>query len=45
LTMTDHLLRQYAPIPATGWDQIDDEAKTRLTSRVAARRLVDWAGP
>lgn len=36
--MTDHLLRQYAPIPAPGWDQIDDEAKTRLTPRVAARR-------
>ncbi|MDQ2882786.1 MAG: bacteriocin family protein [Actinomycetota bacterium] len=26
--MTDHLLRGYAPIPATGWRQIDEEAKT-----------------
>ncbi|HVE73898.1 MAG TPA: family 1 encapsulin nanocompartment shell protein [Mycobacteriales bacterium] len=43
--MTDHLLRQHAPIPATGWQQIDDEAKTRLTTRLAARRLVDWSGP
>ncbi|MGH3815920.1 MAG: family 1 encapsulin nanocompartment shell protein [Pseudonocardiaceae bacterium] len=43
--MTDHLLRTHAPIPATGWQQIDDEAKTRLTPRLAARRLVDWSGP
>jgi uncharacterized linocin/CFP29 family protein len=43
--MTDHLLRKYAPIPATGWQQIDDEAKKRLTARLAARRLVDWSGP
>ena len=25
--MTDHLLRKYAPIPAKGWQQIDDEAE------------------
>lgn len=43
--MTDHLLRSYAPIPATGWQQIDEEATTRLTPRLAARRLVDWSGP
>ncbi|MGB6227524.1 MAG: family 1 encapsulin nanocompartment shell protein [Pseudonocardiaceae bacterium] len=43
--MSDHLLRKYAPIPATGWQQIDDEAKDRLTPRLAARRLVDWSGP
>ena len=43
--MADHLLRKYAPIPATGWQQIDDEAKDRLTARLAARRLVDWSGP
>jgi uncharacterized linocin/CFP29 family protein len=43
--MTDHLLRKYAPIPAKGWQQIDDEAKDRLTARLAARRLVDWSGP
>ncbi|HKS50243.1 MAG TPA: family 1 encapsulin nanocompartment shell protein [Pseudonocardiaceae bacterium] len=43
--MTDHLLRSYAPIPAAGWKQIDDEAKSRLTPRLAARRIVDWSGP
>jgi uncharacterized linocin/CFP29 family protein len=43
--MTNHLLRKYAPIPAAGWKQIDDEAKDRLTARLAARRLVDWSGP
>lgn len=43
--MTDHLLRKFAPIPAAGWKQIDDEAKTRLTPRLAARRLVEWSGP
>ncbi|MGH3874426.1 MAG: family 1 encapsulin nanocompartment shell protein [Pseudonocardiaceae bacterium] len=43
--MTDHLLREYAPIPAMGWQQIDDEAKSRLMPRLAARRLVDWSGP
>lgn len=43
--MTDHLLRKYAPIPATGWQQIEEEAKNRLTPRLAARRLVDWSGP
>lgn len=43
--MTDHLLRHYAPIPATGWRQIDEEAKNRLTPKLAARRLVDWSGP
>jgi uncharacterized linocin/CFP29 family protein len=43
--MTDHLLRQYAPIPTTGWQQIENEAKSRLTPRLAARRLVDWSGP
>ena len=43
--MMDHLLRNYAPIPAAAWRQIDDEAKSRLTPRLAARRLVDWSGP
>ncbi len=43
--MTDHLLRKYAPIPTTGWQQIDEEAKNSLTPKLAARRLVDWSGP
>ena len=42
---TDHLLRNYAPIPAAGWQQIDDEAKDRLTARLAARRLCAGAWP
>ncbi|WP_019876522.1 family 1 encapsulin nanocompartment shell protein [Sporichthya polymorpha] len=43
--MTDHLLRNLAPIPDTAWKLIDDEAKERLTPKLAARRLVDWKGP
>lgn len=43
--MTSHLLRPHAPIPDAGWKQIDEEARTRLSPRLAARRLVDWAGP
>jgi uncharacterized linocin/CFP29 family protein len=45
MLMMNHLLRDYAPIPAAAWQQIDDEAKSRLTPRLAARRLVDWSGP
>lgn len=45
MTLTDHLLRRHAPIPTAGWQQIDDEAKSRLTPKLAARRLVDWSGP
>lgn len=43
--MTDHLLRNLAPIPDTAWKLIDAEAKERLTPKLAARRLVDWKGP
>jgi uncharacterized linocin/CFP29 family protein len=43
--MTDHLLREYAPVPSAGWDAVDEEAKERLTPRLAARRLVDFSGP
>jgi uncharacterized linocin/CFP29 family protein len=41
----DHLLREKAPIPDSAWEQIEDEAKSRLTPHLAARRLVDWNGP
>lgn len=41
----NHLLRELAPISHTGWQQIDDEAKARLTPALAARKLVDFAGP
>jgi uncharacterized linocin/CFP29 family protein len=40
-----HLLREHAPISETGWQVIDDEARARLTPALAARKLVDFAGP
>ena len=41
----NHLHRDLAPITDTGWDLIDDEAKGRLTTYLAARKLVDFDGP
>ena len=40
-----HLLREHAPITAAGWDRIDEEARERLTPALAARKLIDFAGP
>jgi len=40
-----HLLREHAPITEAGWSLIDDEARKRLTPALAARKLVDFAGP
>jgi uncharacterized linocin/CFP29 family protein len=40
-----HLLREHAPITEDGWKLIDDEARERLKPALAARRLVDFAGP
>jgi uncharacterized linocin/CFP29 family protein len=40
-----HLLREHAPITEAGWAVIDDEARSRLTPALAARKLVDFAGP
>jgi uncharacterized linocin/CFP29 family protein len=40
-----HLLREHAPIAEAGWSLIDDEARERLTPALAARRLIDFAGP
>jgi uncharacterized linocin/CFP29 family protein len=40
-----HLLRELAPITEAGWGLLDDEARERLTPALAARRLVDFAGP
>ncbi len=40
-----HLLRELAPITQAGWSLLDDEARERLTPALAARRLVDFAGP
>jgi uncharacterized linocin/CFP29 family protein len=41
----DHLYRDLAPISETAWSQIEDEAKSRLVTHLAARKLVDLAGP
>ncbi|MEZ5666386.1 MAG: family 1 encapsulin nanocompartment shell protein [Alphaproteobacteria bacterium] len=41
----DDLHRSLAPITAAGWDEIDEEAKATLRRTLAARRLVDFAGP
>jgi uncharacterized linocin/CFP29 family protein len=40
-----HLLRSHAPITDTGWERIDDEARTQLIPGLAARALVDFRGP
>jgi uncharacterized linocin/CFP29 family protein len=40
-----HLLRPQAPVTEAGWREIDTEARQRLTPALAARRLVDFAGP
>lgn len=41
----NHLLRHLAPITSEGWEAIDGEARTRLATYLAARKLVDFAGP
>jgi uncharacterized linocin/CFP29 family protein len=40
-----HLLREQAPISEEGWRLLDAEARERLTPALAARKLVDFAGP
>jgi uncharacterized linocin/CFP29 family protein len=41
----NHLLRELAPINDDAWASLEDEAKTRLTTLLAARKLVDFEGP
>ncbi len=41
----DHLYRDLAPIAEAAWSQIEDEAKGRLVTYLAARKLVDLDGP
>src|SRR4051794_33955707 len=41
----NHLLRSLAPISKAGWQLLDEEAKQRLEAALAARKLVDFAGP
>jgi uncharacterized linocin/CFP29 family protein len=40
-----HLLREQAPITPSGWELLDSEARERLEPPLAARRLIDFAGP
>ncbi|HSG87782.1 MAG TPA: family 1 encapsulin nanocompartment shell protein [Pseudomonadales bacterium] len=39
------LYRELAPITTAGWNAIEEEARGALTTTLAARRLVDFAGP
>jgi uncharacterized linocin/CFP29 family protein len=41
----NHLLRQLAPITDSGWEAVDTEAQERLEAALAARKLVEFAGP
>lgn len=43
--MTDHLRRALAPISASAWARIDDEATRTLRHFLAARALIDFSGP
>ncbi|HEY2398355.1 MAG TPA: family 1 encapsulin nanocompartment shell protein [Solirubrobacteraceae bacterium] len=40
-----HLLQEHAPITQPGWELLGEEARQRLTPALAARKLVDFAGP
>jgi uncharacterized linocin/CFP29 family protein len=42
MAVSNHLLREKAPIPPKAWEEIDDEARLRLTPLLAARRVVDY---
>jgi uncharacterized linocin/CFP29 family protein len=41
----NHLFRDLAPISEAAWSEIDEEAGRRLSHFLAARKLVDFAGP
>jgi uncharacterized linocin/CFP29 family protein len=41
----NHLLRELAPVSDAAWAEIEDEVKPRITAYLAARKLVDFAGP
>jgi len=40
-----HLLRDIAPVQDAGWAALEEEARTRLGTLLAARRVVDFSGP
>lgn len=41
----NHLHRELAPLSSSGWETIDEEAKSRLIPYLATRKLVDFTGP
>ncbi len=41
----NHLFRELAPISAAAWDEIETEAMRTLKTMLAARKLVNFAGP
>lgn len=41
----DHLHRDLAPVSGAAWRQIEEEARSRLVTQLAARKLVDFSGP
>lgn len=41
----NHLYRELAPVPAAAWQEIEKEATRTLKTTLAARKLVDFAGP
>jgi len=41
----NHLFRELAPISEAGWQEIEKEAQRTLKTMLAARKLVDFAGP
>ena len=43
--LVDHLHRELAPVSDDGWEALEQEAKSRLTTHLAARRIVDFSGP
>lgn len=43
--MTNHLLRDHAPLTEATWRLLDDEASARLPVALGARKLVDFSGP
>jgi uncharacterized linocin/CFP29 family protein len=43
--MSNHLLREHAPISDGNWTLLDEEARERLSAALGARKLVDFSGP
>jgi uncharacterized linocin/CFP29 family protein len=41
----NHLHREVAPISEAGWKALEEEVTPRLTTHLAARKLVDFDGP